>query len=55
MIFSGCNVIISVSSRAKPHFGKFSYIEKFEYWAFMWGMLLMTVTGFNCFGLKILP
>jgi len=32
-------------NRGKPHFGKFSYIEKVEYWAFMWGMLLMTVTG----------
>jgi cytochrome b subunit of formate dehydrogenase len=32
-------------SRARPHFGKFSYIEKIEYWAFMWGMLLMTATG----------
>jgi len=32
-------------SRRKPHFGKFSYIEKLEYWALMWGMALMTVTG----------
>ncbi len=32
-------------NRGKPHFGKFSYIEKVEYWAFMWGMLLMTATG----------
>jgi cytochrome b subunit of formate dehydrogenase len=31
--------------RVKPHFGKFSYIEKIEYWAFMWGMLLMIATG----------
>lgn len=29
----------------RPRFGKFSYIEKAEYWAFMWGMILMTVTG----------
>jgi cytochrome b subunit of formate dehydrogenase len=32
-------------THVKPHFGKFSYIEKAEYWAFMWGMILMSVTG----------
>jgi cytochrome b subunit of formate dehydrogenase len=45
--------------RARPHFGKFSYIEKTEYWAFMWGMLLMSVTGlilwFENFTLSFLP
>jgi cytochrome b subunit of formate dehydrogenase len=45
--------------RARPHFGKFSYIEKIEYWAFMWGMLLMTATGlmlwFENFALSFLP
>ena len=45
--------------QAKPHFGKFSYIEKLEYWAFMWGMLLMTATGlilwFENFALSFLP
>jgi formate dehydrogenase gamma subunit len=30
----------------KPAFGKFTYAEKFEYWAFLWGMGVMTVTGF---------
>ena len=29
----------------KPAFGRFSYIEKAEYWAMMWGSLLMGVTG----------
>lgn len=29
----------------KPAFGRFSYIEKAEYWAMVWGTLLMTVTG----------
>lgn len=46
-------------NRGKPHFGKFSYIEKVEYWAFMWGMLLMTATGlllwFENFTLSFLP
>lgn len=29
----------------KPAFGRFSYIEKTEYWAMVWGTLLMGVTG----------
>src|SRR5690606_16449680 len=29
----------------KPAFGRFSYIEKAEYWAMVWGTLLMTLTG----------
>jgi cytochrome b subunit of formate dehydrogenase len=30
---------------AKPAFGRFSYIEKAEYWALVWGTLLMGATG----------
>jgi cytochrome b subunit of formate dehydrogenase len=29
-----------------PHAGPTSYVEKVEYWAFMWGVALMSVTGF---------
>jgi cytochrome b subunit of formate dehydrogenase len=29
-----------------PHGAKFNYAEKAEYWAFMWGILVMTLTGF---------
>jgi len=29
----------------KPKFGRFSYIEKTEYWAMMWGSIVMGVTG----------
>lgn len=28
-----------------PPSGSFSYIEKAEYWAFLWGMLIMTASG----------
>lgn len=28
-----------------PRFGRFSYIEKTEYWALVWGTVIMTVTG----------
>jgi cytochrome b subunit of formate dehydrogenase len=29
----------------RPHAGKFSYVEKAEYWAVLWGTGLMAVTG----------
>jgi len=32
-------------SRAKPKFGRFSYIEKSEYWALVWGTMIMALTG----------
>lgn len=30
----------------RPQAGKFSYVEKFEYWAFLWGIFVMSLTGF---------
>ena len=33
-------------SNRRPQFGKFTYGEKAEYWAYMWGSLVMTLTGF---------
>jgi len=32
-------------TRHKPRFGRFSYIEKSEYWALVWGTIVMAVTG----------
>lgn len=32
-------------AKTKPAFGRFSYIEKAEYWALVWGTILMGVTG----------
>ena len=32
-------------SRDKPKFGRFSYIEKSEYWALIWGTFIMAATG----------
>ena len=32
-------------SKDKPKFGRFSYAEKAEYWALVWGTALMGVTG----------
>jgi formate dehydrogenase subunit gamma len=29
----------------KPHFGRFSYIEKFDYWAVYWGCVIMIGSG----------
>jgi cytochrome b subunit of formate dehydrogenase len=33
-------------SKQKPRFGRFSYIEKSEYWALVWGTIVMATTGF---------
>lgn len=42
-----------------PHGATFSYVEKVEYWAFLWGTLIMTVTGlllwFENVSLRLLP
>src|SRR6476469_9997358 len=32
-------------SSSKPKFPRFSYAEKAEYWALVWGMIVMAVTG----------
>jgi cytochrome b subunit of formate dehydrogenase len=46
-------------SPLRPTFGKFSYAEKIEYLAFVWGTVLMAVTGamlwFNDWTLRFLP
>ena len=43
----------------RPGFGEFNYAEKLEYWAFIWGMVVMTITGlllwFENFSLTYLP
>jgi formate dehydrogenase gamma subunit len=31
--------------RNKPRFGRFSYMEKCEYWALIWGAVIQTTTG----------
>jgi hypothetical protein len=42
-----------------PQFEKFNYAEKLEYWAFMWGTVIMAVSGFllwfNNFALRHFP
>jgi len=46
-------------SEKEPKFAKFNYAEKMEYWAFMWGTLVMAVSGFllwfNNFVLRHFP
>jgi formate dehydrogenase gamma subunit len=46
-------------TKQEPHFAKFNYAEKVEYWAFMWGTVVMTVSGFllwfNNFTLRYFP
>jgi cytochrome b subunit of formate dehydrogenase len=42
-----------------PRFGRFSYIEKAEYWALIWGTIVMAATGFLLWfenpALRVLP
>jgi cytochrome b subunit of formate dehydrogenase len=33
-------------SAHRPAFDRFGYVEKIEYWALVWGSLIMTATGF---------
>jgi formate dehydrogenase gamma subunit len=39
----------------RPRFGIFSYVEKIEYWALLWGALVMLVTGLVLWFPKSLP
>jgi cytochrome b subunit of formate dehydrogenase len=32
--------------KERPRFGRYSYLEKFDYWAVFWGMIMMVGTGF---------
>jgi formate dehydrogenase gamma subunit len=32
-------------SARKPEFGRFGYVEKAEYWAAVWGVVIMAITG----------
>jgi cytochrome b subunit of formate dehydrogenase len=32
-------------SQERPRFGRFSYVEKFDYWAVYWGMVIMIGSG----------
>jgi len=31
--------------KERPHFGKFTYFEKFDYWAVFWGVMVMGLSG----------
>lgn len=33
-------------SEEQPNFGRFTYVEKAEYWALIWGTVVMVITGF---------
>jgi len=43
----------------RPHFGRFTFGEKFEYWALIWGMIIMAGTGtmlwFDDYVVRVLP
>ena len=33
------------TSKEKPSYGRYSYVEKSEYWALVWGSVIMILTG----------
>jgi cytochrome b subunit of formate dehydrogenase len=43
----------------RPEFGRYSFVEKFEYWSLIWGSAVMIITGFFMWGpgfsLKLFP
>jgi len=44
--FKGSILYLTGKDIDKPKFGRFSYIEKMEYWAVVWGTVIMGITGF---------
>ena len=46
-------------SPVAPQFGRFNYAEKLEYWALLWGTVIMAISGFllwfNNFTLRYFP
>lgn len=44
--FTGSMLYLINKRPDKPRFGRFSYIEKMEYWAVVWGTVIMGATGF---------
>jgi len=46
-------------TKVRPEFGRFNYAEKIEYWSFVWGTIIMSLSGFllwfNSFTLRHFP
>jgi cytochrome b subunit of formate dehydrogenase len=40
------NIRYMLGGGERPAYGKYSYLEKFDYWAVFWGMIMMVGTGF---------
>ncbi len=50
---------LGIKKAKRPRFGRFSYVEKAEYWALVWGTVVMIITGFflwfDNFAIKLFP
>ena len=44
-VFQNIKYLLGITSE-KPRFKRFNYIEKSEYWALVWGTIVMVITGF---------
>ncbi|OGW82155.1 MAG: hypothetical protein A3G33_10525 [Omnitrophica bacterium RIFCSPLOWO2_12_FULL_44_17] len=57
-LFTAMKYYIGIS-KDRPHFERYNYIEKSEYWALIWGSVIMILTGmiltFENFFMKFLP
>lgn len=57
--YFGARLAYYAGRRKAPYSGAFSYIEKLEYWAFIWGIVIMTLSGlplwFSDVSLRYLP
>ena len=43
-VFANVRYFLGLSSKS-PRFGRFGYVEKAEYWALVWGMVIMFASG----------
>lgn len=39
--------------KSSPQFGRYNFIEKFEYWAVVWGSVVMIVSGFFMWNVEL--
>ncbi|HVP37156.1 MAG TPA: cytochrome b/b6 domain-containing protein, partial [Terriglobales bacterium] len=58
MVIQNINYYLGLT-RERPRFDRYAYMEKAEYWALIWGAIVMTITGFPMwfenFFLKYMP
>ena len=55
-IFKSIKYYLGISKdKNKPKYGVFNFVEKFEFWALVWGTMVMVVTGLLLWFPKVIP